>query len=888
MKKGFTLVEILAVIVALALVLLIAMPIVLNVMSDAKKGTFETSAYGLAKTARNECMSTLGVGDAKVVEIVFENGEIISEDMISFKGKRPDEGNIIIHTDCRVQLAISDGEWCIQKSFDSKEVTITSLEELNGECEVPGFYGTVNWETQEDGKVTATVPIVNETNVEYSKDGNNWQLSNVFENLLPGVEYTFKVKIDEIISPEEIKIKAPNVYKITYQTSTGGSVDPLLIYVISQSNATAPTTTANAGYDLVNFTVVSGPSNGNLNIATGAISNIVGNMIVKANFTIRQYTVNYQSNQGATFSPNYRTVPHGSNAAVPSITVDPGYIFSHYTVISGVGNGDLNTTTGNVTGVVGNMVIEANFTLEYTVSYTASAGGSVIPTSEMVNHSSANTGTTPSANTGYSFTNYTLTSGICNGTFNNGTGICSDVREAITVRANFTINQYIVTFNSNGGSCSPSSRVVNHGDSAAGPTSCSRTGYTRGDYSITSGECAGTFTASTGACSNVQQNITIQANWIINKYTVTYTKNPTAGGSVEPASEIVDWSGANIGPTATANEFYTFGNYSITSGSCAGTFTASTGICSNVRANMTIRANFIANTYTVTYTAGTGGTITPSFRTVSHGSSATAPTATASTGYDLIGFTITINPSNCTGYWYVDTGRCSTVVGNMTINADFDVRHVCGQNITDIRDDEVYATIQIGTQCWMAENLRYTTENCLTRVWTYSSYISCRINGGDGWDKDEVLYQWPAAMAGSTTAGAKGMCPLGWHIPTYTEWTTLKNYVNSDVGNRCDGLSSYIGKAVASTTNWNSHETQCRVGNNPSTNNLTGFNLRPTGSRGTTGTLQNVGMSGSWWASTFVYSTHADGQSLYFGNYDMGNMNTLRDTGHSVRCLRNE
>ncbi len=1408
-KKGFTLIELLAVIVILAIILLVAFPIVLNVISEARKGAFESSAYGLSKTSENECMANLVKGDSKVMEITFEGGIITSEDMISFSGRAPEDGVIIINQNCKVQMAVTDGYWCVQKAFNNKEVTVTRLSDMESDCEITDFAGLIEWTLQEDGNLSALLPEVTGPNVEYSKDGISWQESNLFEDLEANTTYTFRIRIDGVETDELISVASPNVYTIIYQAGTGGSVDPLSKYGLEEGTVTGPDATENEGYDFTNFTIVEGAGNGDLNLSNGNISNLAGDMTIQANFTIRQYTVNYQSNQGATFDPNYRTVNHGSDATTPSVEIEEGYSFSHYTVISGIGNGELNTETGNVTNVTGNMVIEASFTLNeytvsytagtggsvntasrvvshggtsdapghsantgysfadfeitsgsgngnlntstgavtnvighmtvranftinsYTVSYTSSTGGSVNPSSESVNWSSANTGTSASPSVGYSFTNYTLESGNCNGTFSNSTGICSDVRGAITVRANFTINQYTVSYNANGGSCSPTSRTINHGGSADGPA-CSRTGYTLSNYSIISGSCASGWNSGTGYCGSVTTNITIQANWTINQYTITYQAGtggsvsptsrlvdhggtsaavtPTAttgytffnftvtsgagngtlnsstgavtsvtgamtiqanftlnsytvsyiastggsvtvpsrtvshggdsaapghtantgyhfvnfertsgsggtlntstgavtnvtgnqtiranfainsytvsytagtGGSVNPSSESVNWNSANNGTVANPSTGYSFTNYTLESGACNGTFSGATGVCSSVREAITVRANFTINSYTVNYQSNQGASFNPTFRTVTHGGSSTTPTITVdpgytfshytavsgvgngdlntstgnvtnvignmtieasftlneytisyiastggtvsiasrvvthggtsaapghsantgytfsnfeitsgsgngtlntstgavtnvighmtvranftintytvsytastggsvnpssesvnwssanigtsaspSTGYSFVNYTITsgtcsgtfnnstgicsdvrgaitvqanftintytlttsvtgsgtITPSagvhtynhganvtvtnsastgytftgwsgscsgtgscsvsmtqnrsvgatftinqytvtynanggsctptsrtvnynttsaapscsrsgynltgytitsgSCAGTFTASTGACSNVRANITIRADWVASWSCGQTVS--WQGVNYATVQIGTQCWFAENLRATHNGCLSNIWNSSSpYNACAVKGGAGWDQNEVLYQWGAAMNGSTTEGAQGLCPTGWHIPTDAEYTTLTNYVNSVVTNRCGGIDNGIAKSMASTTNWNATTNTCAVGNDQSSNNATGFNLKPSGARNATGELSNVGSLGFLWTSTpssadaldrYLYSTTA---TVYRTTYS-------QVYGHSVRCL---
>jgi uncharacterized protein (TIGR02145 family) len=90
-----------------------------------------------------------------------------------------------------------------------------------------------------------------------------------------------------------------------------------------------------------------------------------------------------------------------------------------------------------------------------------------------------------------------------------------------------------------------------------------------------------------------------------------------------------------------------------------------------------------------------------------------------------------------------------------------------------------YTTVQVGGQCWMAENLNAGTQvsgltaqsnNSLIEKHCYNDIAdSCAIYGG--------LYQWFEMMNYSTSSGAQGICPAGWHIPTADQWDVLINYL---------------------------------------------------------------------------------------------------------------
>ena len=138
-----------------------------------------------------------------------------------------------------------------------------------------------------------------------------------------------------------------------------------------------------------------------------------------------------------------------------------------------------------------------------------------------------------------------------------------------------------------------------------------------------------------------------------------------------------------------------------------------------------------------------------------------------------------------------------------------------------------YNTVQIGTQCWTAQNLRSTT---YPGGGTISKYSPTTYNTSTGY-----LYTFAASTRNMTsTAGVQGICPTGWHLPSSAEYTTMKNYVSGQTSYQCGGSSSKIAKALACTSananyGWATNSSDCTPGNTPSTNNATGFNAYPAG-----------------------------------------------------------
>lgn len=229
----------------------------------------------------------------------------------------------------------------------------------------------------------------------------------------------------------------------------------------------------------------------------------------------------------------------------------------------------------------------------------------------------------------------------------------------------------------------------------------------------------------------------------------------------------------------------------------------------------------------------------------------------------------------------------------------------CGQEenacdvatVTDF-DGNVYNTIGIGSQCWMAENLRtthYSNGDPIDLGATTSTTIPYRYNPAS--DSTNVstygyLYNWVAVMKGATSSeanpsGVQGICPTGWHVPSNAEWTELETFVSSQSQYVCNHQnSSYIGKALASTTGWNnSTSTACGVGTTQSTNNATGFNARPAGNYYASGG-NGFGYYANFWTTTNVTNSKSHSYNLSYTSPSLNHSNSGEASGFSVRCVR--
>ena len=201
-----------------------------------------------------------------------------------------------------------------------------------------------------------------------------------------------------------------------------------------------------------------------------------------------------------------------------------------------------------------------------------------------------------------------------------------------------------------------------------------------------------------------------------------------------------------------------------------------------------------------------------------------------------------------------------------------------GSNISDI-DGNSYKTVYIGTQQWMAENLKVTKYNDGTAIPNVTDNTLWGNNTSGAWayynndaiwnPKHGKLYNWYAVSP--TMNGNKNVCPTGWHVPTNAEWTVLTDYLG--------GLSVAGGKMKeVGTTSWYSPNTGAT-----DTSLFTGI---PAGTRSNGLFFPYVGYNANWWSSSENNMGSAWSLKL-FNNHDDAFI-SLNDKGNglSVRCLR--
>ncbi len=203
--------------------------------------------------------------------------------------------------------------------------------------------------------------------------------------------------------------------------------------------------------------------------------------------------------------------------------------------------------------------------------------------------------------------------------------------------------------------------------------------------------------------------------------------------------------------------------------------------------------------------------------------------------------------------------------------------------VTD-QDGNVYKTVQIGEQCWMAENMRATHDRKGKEIaWGNDfnakvPYRYCPNNQDSRIAQYGYLYNWTAAMK---------VCPEGWHLPTDAEWDQLTNYVGDQRQYRCGGDQKNIAKALAERGNvWQESDSdECMVGNDRYKNNATGFSALPAGDyqQG----YHVFGRCAFFWTATKIDAKSAGRRYLVNNVSTVLGVSAEKGNGYSVRCVKN-
>jgi len=195
--------------------------------------------------------------------------------------------------------------------------------------------------------------------------------------------------------------------------------------------------------------------------------------------------------------------------------------------------------------------------------------------------------------------------------------------------------------------------------------------------------------------------------------------------------------------------------------------------------------------------------------------------------------------------------------------------------ISDV-DKNLYKTVHIGNQLWMAENLRVThyqdgTEiNLIRDNKTWSNLQT----GSYCWYNNDSIHKnlYGAIYNFYAVCNSHKLCPMGWHVPTDIEWTILVDFLGGK--NIAGGKLKEVG-----LSNWK-YPNICA-------NNSTGFTALPGGYRiGNSGSFYDFGSVGFWWSSTEYNSEYAYLRYINNNNSSLKKNFYVKRFGFSVRCIK--
>ena len=312
------------------------------------------------------------------------------------------------------------------------------------------------------------------------------------------------------------------------------------------------------------------------------------------------------------------------------------------------------------------------------------------------------------------------------------------------------------------------------------------------------------------------------------------------------------------------------------------TYTIGTGgSCANTTINGNYNEGFAldaSNTVTLDATVTNVGAWNITTNTLNgysfSGSGTFSTTGTVQLTLDGSGTPVTAQTDNFTATTNAGGGTCTFSVTVVTVPT-------CGSPIS--YGGQSYNTVQIGTQCWMAENLNIGSmvngssnqmNNSTIEKYCYSDNTSnCDTYGG--------LYQWNEMMQYVSTEGTQGICPTGWHLPTDDDWKTMEMYLgmNQAQADAEGWRGTDEGGKLKETgiTHW--------ISPNTGATNTSGFTGLPGGYRYTDGSFSTLTHNAIFWSSS-VGGSLAWYRALDYSNAQVQRFYLDQAYGNSVRCVR--
>lgn len=495
-------------------------------------------------------------------------------------------------------------------------------------------------------------------------------------------------------------------------------------------------------------------------------TSVTSDITLYAKWTIKQYIVSFDSNGGTAVKDE--TIDHGDTVTKPADPEKEGYTFKGW-----YSDEQLETEYDFSTQVKAVKTLYGKWELnEYDVTFDVDGGTAVSAQSILHNEKAAE----PSAPTK---TGYTFEGWYSDDAFETGFNFDTAIKKDTVIYANWTINKYDVTFNTDGGTA-VNAQSIEYNKKTAEPDAPTKTGYTfAGWYDDANTEFS--------FDQLITGDTVVYAKWTINEYDVTFHVN----GGTAVGKQSIEFNKQADEPTAPEKTGYTFkGWYSDAEGESEFSFDT------KITADTAVYAKWAPIPYTVTFESNTDTEVDPA--TVPYDSKITEPADLTKTGYTFAGW---FQNEALTDEWTFDE---DTMTGNITLYAKWTANP---QNITfdtaggsAIADDTVAYDDKITKPSdptkaghtfkgWFMDSEQWDFAKdivkgnmTLTAQWEINEYtLSFDSNDGSEVEAQEVTYNEKAqkpsepAKAGHTFAG--------WYADEAMEkeWNFDEDVVTEDV-----------------------------------------------------------------------------------------------------------
>ncbi|MEO8587750.1 MAG: fibrobacter succinogenes major paralogous domain-containing protein [Flavobacteriales bacterium] len=197
----------------------------------------------------------------------------------------------------------------------------------------------------------------------------------------------------------------------------------------------------------------------------------------------------------------------------------------------------------------------------------------------------------------------------------------------------------------------------------------------------------------------------------------------------------------------------------------------------------------------------------------------------------------------------------------------------------------IYSTIHIGSQRWMAGNLRtshYSNGDPIPYVPDGTEWTSLTTGAWSNYDCDAAydvlygkLYNW------YTVSDSRNVCPAGWHVPTDADWMEMEQVLGvtvSDLDNTGSrGVAANAGGQMKADGLWNSPNTGAT--------DSSGYSAFPSGQRSLGGIFNNIGTKGHWWSISEYDTDMGWLRELSYNNAGIYRLYNYKTLGLSIRCV---